>query len=337
METSKLFFDLPKHLIAQFPQQRREQARLVRVLSDSIRFEKIISLPHCIPHNSCVVINTSRVRHARIYAEGVKGGNRVEFLLLTRTNAQQWRVLSRKAKSGEEYVLQGGIRVQYTHPYIVSEEALNEEYIHHYGSVPLPPYIHRRAAAIDSSRYQTIYADSLGSSAAPTAGLHLSEHFFEQCALKRITIVPVLLHVGLGTFNPIKKDSVEDHEIHEEEYNISEESAAILNTAKRKRHNILVVGTTSLRVVESASDAQGRVRAGLHKTRLYITPGYRCKVATAMLTNFHTPYSSLLVLVSSLIGYNRTMDIYARAIQRGIRFFSYGDAMYIETFSSRSS
>ncbi len=337
METSKLFFNLPKHLIAQFPHERREKSRLVSVCPQSVAFEKIESLIHRIPRGAYLVLNTSRVRHARIFAQAATTNKRVEFLLLTKIGRTQWSVLSRGAASQKDYILDGGIRVRYDHPHIYAEEELTEAYIEQYGAIPLPPYIRRDADKADRSRYQTIYADVIGSAAAPTAGLHITEAFLAQCAMKRITAVPVILHTGLGTFAPIKKSNIEDHDMHTEQYEISPSSAVLLNEAKKQKKTIIAVGTTSLRTIESATDTDGKVQPGTQTTQLFITPGYCCKTATALLTNFHTPYSTLLVLVSALIGHDRALSIYTAAVRRGIRFFSYGDAMYINQFLDHSN
>ncbi len=332
MKTSKLFFDLPPHLIAQYPHEQRERARLMVLKDEHALCTTVESLIHFLKRKTVIVINTSKVRKARIFARHAKTNKKVEFLLLEQETEQTWSVISRKTKSGESYVLEGGMSALYSEGKLHCDLPLTESYIEEHGNIPLPPYIRRKTETADDTRYQTIYADILGSAAAPTAGLHITDSLLTQCTMKEITIAPIILHTGLGTFTPIKTANIDKHPMHTEKYSISEQTARIINRAKENKNQILAIGTTSLRCIESATDSQGNITPGKADTRLFITPGYTCKTITSLFTNFHTPFSTLLVLIASLIGYDQMIGHYKNAVRRGFRFFSYGDAMLIDSF-----
>lgn len=350
MKTKTFSFDLPEELIAQHPAEERGTSRLMRVQrhSQSISHHSIQDLPDLLPKNAVVVMNNSRVRKARIYATTAHGGQ-VEFLLLEQRSPNRWKAMVSKAKKqkpGRTYTFPGDIQAE-----IISQEeefrivefapAIDDEYLDTYGHMPLPPYIRRQDTAEDSGRYQTVYASQTGSVAAPTAGLHLTDKILEVLAERGIELAHVTLHVGIGTFLPIRTEDVESHKMHTEHYAVPAETAAAVNRAKREGRPVCAVGTTSVRTLESAwnprggtGGSTGELQAGEGSTDLYIYPGYQFKVVDQMLTNFHTPESSLLVMVSAFAGKDFGKELieraYNTAIQNRYRFFSYGDAMLIQ-------
>jgi S-adenosylmethionine:tRNA ribosyltransferase-isomerase len=338
VKTSSFSFELPPELIAQEPPAVRGSSRLMVLQRSSGRVShRLISeLPDLVEEGSVVLLNDSRVRKARLFAETADTAVRVEILLLREVEAGVWEALmsrARKQLPGRRYRLSEGVEaavigdreelrlVRFAPP-------IDEAYLETYGHVPLPPYIHRDDTPSDAERYQTVYARHFGSAAAPTAGLHLTEGVLERLCSRGVELAPVTLHVGLGTFQPIRAERVEEHRMHEEHYRVPETAAAALNRALQDRRPILAVGTTSVRAVESAWE-KGTVRAGERRTGLFITPGYRFRVVSQLLTNFHTPHSSLLVLVSAFAGRERILAAYREAVRRRYRFFSYGDAMLI--------
>jgi len=291
-----------------------------------------------------MVFNDSKVRKARLYGTALDTGAKVEFLLLSPVGGQtgpavsatSWIAMAGKArrqKIGRTYLFPGGIKGS-----IVGENAdekiiefdvpLGDAYLDVNGHIPLPPYIKRDDDTADSDRYQTVYARMTGSAACPTAGLHFTEAILDSIAAAGIQMEWVTLHVGLGTFLPVRAEQIEQHRMHEEWYSVSEKTAAAVNAAKREGRKILAVGTTSLRTLESAW-GPGGLRAGASSTSIFIYPGYRFNVIDQLFTNFHTPKSTLLMLVSAFAGRESILDTYAEAIEKGYRFFSYGDAMLI--------
>jgi len=292
-----------------------------------------------------MVFNDSKVRKARIYGTALETGAVVEFLLLEPLTRQagpcaistSWRAMTSKAKKqkiGKSYLFPDGLKGT-----IVGEEddekiiefdtSLGDQYLDKNGHIPLPPYIKRGDESADSERYQTVYAKSTGSAACPTAGLHFTQPLLDSIAAAGIDIEWVTLHVGLGTFLPVRVDEVERHRMHEEWYTVSEKTAAAVNAAKKEGRKVLAVGTTSLRTLESAWEASAGLRSGSSSTSIFIYPGYRFNVVDQLFTNFHTPKSTLLMLVAAFAGRESILDAYAEAIREGYRFFSYGDAMLI--------
>jgi len=339
MKTREFFFDLPEELIAQYPLRERGDSRLLVV--DRSRGDYIDStlqeLPSFLPPDSVLVFNNSKVRKARIYGIDPHTGKEREFLFVRSEDRKQWEVLTpnaRRLKEGRTFLFpefkMGRVGFS-SHPPTLClrfEEPLEEVYFDTYGKVPLPPYIHRQAEPLDEERYQTIYAQQTGSVAAPTAGLHFTESILKALETKGIERVFVTLHVGLGTFEPIRTENIENHKMHREEYEVSLEAASRINQARKEKREIIAVGTTSVRVLESAYQG-GEVRAGSGSTELYITPGYPFRVVDHLFTNFHTPGSTLLVLVTAFAGTSLIKKAYQHAIQKRYRFFSYGDAMLI--------
>ncbi len=355
MKTNSFSFNLPDELIAQKPSKTRGESRLmllrrpkseedpsIRPIEDRISHHRIGDLPELLPKGSVIVINDSKVRKARIYGSTLYGG-RVEFLLLEEVEPGVWKAIaskSKKQKAGKEYLfpkradkreVRGIITaIEGDHRYIRFDPPIDDAYLESAGHMPLPPYIHREDTPEDSLRYQTVYAEKTGSVAAPTAGLHLTDTILERISAGGLRIVRVTLHVGLGTFLPVRSDDIEDHEMHEERYSIPEETAEIVTEAKRSGKPIFAVGTTSVRSLESAwNEREARLIPGESKTKLYIAPGYRFKVVDGLLTNFHTPMSSLLILVSALAGKEDIDAAYRIAVEERYRFYSYGDAMLI--------
>jgi S-adenosylmethionine:tRNA ribosyltransferase-isomerase len=345
MKTDNFSFELPEELIAQKPSESRGKSRLMRLRRDDglISHHGIGDLPELIPSGAVLVINDSRVRKARIYGETSHGG-RVEFLLLEQRGSGEWKALVSKAKRqkiGREYRFPGTVNGRSVHGTIVGSEdayrivrfspAIDDEYLDAYGHIPLPPYIRREDTPEDEQRYQTVYAEATGSVAAPTAGLHLTDALLGALEENGVRIVRITLHVGLGTFTPIRSDEVEEHEMHRESYHISEESAAAVNDAKSRGLPVYAVGTTSVRTLESAWDGgAGKLPSGGGETDLFIYPGFRFSVVDGLMTNFHTPKSSLLVLVSAFAGKDLIDRAYRTAVEERYRFFSYGDAMLIQ-------
>lgn len=349
MKIDDFDYELPEELIAQKPSARREDARLMVVhrdtgITEDRHFYDILDYLH---EGDCLVMNDSRVIPARLFGTKEKTGARVEFLLIKRMEGDRWETMVRPGKR-----LKPGDTV------IFSEDPLMKAHIEDYGndgtrivrfeydgifmerleeigSMPLPPYIERMAGEEDKDRYQTVYCREDGSVAAPTAGLHFTEEILQKAQEKGIETIYVTLHVGIGTFRPVKCENVEDHSMHFEEYHISEESAERINRAKREGRRIISVGTTSTRTLESAAfydETHGcmQVKSGAASTGIFIYPGYEFRIVDSLITNFHLPKSTLLMLISALYDREKILDVYRQAIDKRYRFFSYGDAMFIE-------
>ena len=344
MKTKEFFFELPEELIAQTPAERRGNSRLLILdrtkgtLSDS----SMLEFPNLIPEDSLLVINNSKVRKARVYGESENGGI-VEFLFLEELQDHSWKAMVTKSKKQRV-----GKRFRFSLPNIKDikycqiveeregekivafETPIDEEFFSRFGHVPLPPYIKRADTFQDESRYQTVYARQSGSVAAPTAGLHFTQDILQAIESRGIRIAPVTLHVGPGTFLPVRAENLDDHKMHFEHYEISQETAALVNNAHLEGRKVVAVGTTSVRTLESAYDRDtGTVRPGPGSTNLFIKPPYRFSIVDHLLTNFHTPESTLLVLVSTFAGKEAIMHAYRHAVEQRYRFFSYGDAMLI--------
>ncbi len=340
MNTSDFMYDLPERLIAQTPVEPRDSSRLMVCRREGGQVEHRIfhDVTEYLNAGDVLVINETRVIPARLYGVKEDTGGAIEFLLLKRHDINTWQVIlkpGRRAKPGARFAFgegrlraevlsvdEGGMRTVRFEYDGVFEEILDE-----LGEMPLPPYIHERLE--DRERYQTVYAREEGSAAAPTAGLHFTPELLERIRQKGIDIVPVLLHVGLGTFRPVKEEHIEDHEMHTEHWEITPESASRINAARANGGRIVCVGTTSVRTLESASTDDGVVHAGSGDTGIFIYPGYHYKAVDALITNFHLPGSTLLMLVSAFMGREHALAVYKEAVEKEYRFFSFGDAMLI--------
>lgn len=342
MKTSSFSFDLPEHLIAQYPAETRDSSRLFVLdrKTGSYHHSSTSHLADFLEAGTVVVRNNSLVRKARVYAKREDTGKEVEFLFLRQVNQHTWEAVTSKAKRqhpGRTYRFPGdlsGVITDERHDEgstiktVLFDRAVGEAYFASYGHMPLPPYIRREDAPLDESRYQTSYAKVPGSAAAPTAGLHFTAEVESSLHKKSIEIIEVTLHVGLGTFLPIRSDDITDHRMHSETCTLSRDAAAMLTRAKREGRKIAAVGTTSMRTLETMWNNK-EFEHGTRDTSLYITPGYTFGAVDILFTNFHTPKSSLLVLVAAFAGYEKTMDAYREAVRLSYRFYSYGDAMLI--------
>ena len=340
MKKSDFYFELPEAQIAQTPLARRDGSRLMRLnkATGEIEHRHFYELPALLREGDCLVVNDSRVLPARLIGTR-PGGGLVELLLLKDLGEGRWECLSRpgrKTKPGTalnfgegeltatvEAVTEGGNRIVRFH-----YEGIFLEILERLGKMPLPPYI--REELQDAERYQTVYSREIGSAAAPTAGLHFTEALLQQIRARGIRIAPVTLHVGLGTFRPVKEDEIEAHDMHAEFCMIGAESARIINETKQAGGRVVAVGTTSCRTLESFAAEDGRVRECAGWTNIFIYPGYRFRCIDALITNFHLPESTLIMLVSALAGREAVLNAYQTAVKEGYRFFSFGNAMLIE-------
>ncbi|MDR2757927.1 MAG: tRNA preQ1(34) S-adenosylmethionine ribosyltransferase-isomerase QueA [Spirochaetaceae bacterium] len=338
MKTRAFFFDLPPALIAQYPPAERGQSRLL-VLDRGTGcsgHHLVGELPGLLEPRSLLVFNNSRVRKARLRGTAEKTGARVEFLLLTKQDVLTWKTLvqrSNRRRPGSRYVFSGGVSAEITGAegefrFLRFDRSIDDHWLDLHGRIPLPPYIKREDTPGDSERYQTVYAGPWGSAAAPTAGLHFTRELLGRLEAAGMETAYITLHVGLGTFLPVRAENIEDHPMHEEIFSIGEEAADKIERAKAEKRRIVAVGTTSVRTLESAWKA-GRLERGEGSTSIFIYPGYSFKVVDALFTNFHTPGSTLLMLVSAFAGREKILETYAQAVQEKYRFFSYGDAMLI--------
>ena len=343
MQTEDYNFEVPEHLIAQHPAAHRSDSKMLVYYRDSKKIEDRMfkDLPEILDNKYHLVFNNSRVISSRLAVVKESTGHKGELLILKLEDANHAVALtdkSKKYKKGERIILPCDDKklvcvveeeIDTLKKRLYCEDAIfTVEYLNKYGTIPLPPYIKKDVDDDDKIRYQTIYSKPYGSAAAPTAGLHFDEKVFSELQAKGVNHTYVTLHVGLGTFQPIYSDTIEAHQIHQEEYEISENEARELNEALSSGKILLPVGTTSLRTIESNFD-NGSFKSGHFATRLYITPGYELKAAGALFTNFHTPKSSLAVLVSAITGYDEFKRIYNHSIKEEYRFFSYGDCMLI--------
>lgn len=340
MKTSDFYYDLPEELIAQDPLEDRSSSRLM--ILDKVTgktehhvFREIIDE---LNPGDCLVINDTKVIPARLIGAKEDTGAKIEVLLLKRGADDVWETLVKPGKKARP-----GARISFGDGLLVGEvmdvveegnrlihfeyEGIFEEILDQLGQMPLPPYITHQLQ--DKDRYNTVYAVHSGSAAAPTAGLHFTPELLEEIRAKGVEIAPVTLHVGLGTFRPVKVDDVEHHHMHSEFYMITEESAQKINNAKEAGHRVICVGTTSCRTIESAADENGRLKECSGWTEIFIYPGYQFKILDALITNFHLPESTLIMLVSALAGKEHVMAAYEEAVKERYRFFSFGDAMFI--------
>ena len=340
--TTKDFdFDLPEELIAQTPLKDRTSSRLLVVnkTTHTIENKHFSDLLDELEEGDTLVVNNTRVLPARLYGTKEETGAHIEVLLLTNTEGDKWETLVKPAKRMKvgsvvsfgdgrlkatvvEELDQGGRIIEFSY------EGVFLEVLESLGEMPLPPYIKERLE--DKERYQTVYAKENGSAAAPTAGLHFTEELMQQIRDKGVNIVPVTLHVGLGTFRPVSVDSLEDHKMHSEYYNVSKETADMIEATKKAGKRVIAVGTTSIRTLETvARDNNGHVVSASGWTDIFISPGYEFRVVDAFVTNFHLPKSTLVMLVSAYLGREFTLEAYQHAIEERYRFFSFGDAMFV--------
>lgn len=335
---STYYYDLPKELIAQHPVEPRDSSRLLvySKTENTIEHKHFYDIINYLKPGDVLVLNNTKVLPARLIGKKEETGATIEILLQKRINLTNWMVLAKPAKrckigtiikfsdklSAEivgvgEY---GDREVKFIF------DGIFEEILLEVGTVPLPHYIHEKA---DINRYQTVYAKYNGSSAAPTAGLHFTPELLEKIKQKGVIIATVLLHVGIGTFRPVKEDNILNHDMHSEYYEITKETCDIINNAKKNGNRVISVGTTSVRVLESCTNDDGIIRPGIGETKIFIYPGYKFKIIDALITNFHLPESTLIMLVSAFAGVENTLNLYNTAVNKRYRFFSFGDACFI--------
>ena len=340
MKTSDFYYNLPKELIAQTPVEPRDHSRMLVLDKNSgkLTHKHFYDVIDYLNEGDCLIANDSRVIPARIYGTKSDTGAHVEFLLLKQVSGNRWETLckpGKKAKEGAGFLFGDGlmtgkvVEVKDDGNRIVDFDCHESFYatLDKIGQMPLPPYI--TAKLEDKERYQTVYSHELGSAAAPTAGLHFTNELINQIRGKGVKIAYVTLHVGLGTFRPVKVDDVTKHKMHSEHYEIPEETAAIINETVKNGGRIIAVGTTSCRTLESVATTYGEIKACDGWTDIFIYPGYKFKVLDGLITNFHLPESTLIMLVSAFAGFDNVMNAYKTAVDERYRFFSFGDAMMI--------
>ena len=341
MKTSDFYYDLPHELIAQTPLLDRQKSRMMVVdkLTGKFKHETFENIIEYINEGDTIVLNDTKVLPARLFGHRVGKEEAIEVLLLKQHEGDVWQTLAKpgkKLKIGTEIIfdeellravvidiLEDGQRV-----IEFKYNGIFNEILDKLGSMPLPPYITEKLE--DKDRYQTVYSKNLGSAAAPTAGLHFTEEVLKKLEQKGVNLVYVTLHVGLGTFRPVKVDDVETHEMHSEYFVITKEACDVINETKRRGNKIYSIGTTSCRVLESATDENGIIHEMARDTNIFIYPGYKFKMIDGLLTNFHLPESTLIMLVSALAGKENMMNVYTEAVKEKYRFFSFGDCMLIK-------
>ena len=340
MKTSDFYFDLPQELIAQDPLEDRSSSRLLVLDRESGKTQHRVfrDIIEYLNPGDCLVVNNTKVIPARLYGSKIGTDAKIEVLLLKRREHNVWETLVKPGKK-----CRVGARISFGEGLLIGEvidvvdegnrlirfeyEGIFEEILDKLGQMPLPPYIHHQLK--DKNRYQTVYAKHDGSAAAPTAGLHFTPELLEEIRKKGVHIAHVTLHVGLGTFRPVKVEDVTDHHMHSEFYIVEPEQAELINRVKKEGGKIVAVGTTSCRTLESATDENGILKAGSGWTDIFIYPGYQFKMIDRLITNFHLPESTLMMLVSALAGKDKIMAAYEEAVKERYRFFSFGDAMFI--------
>ena len=341
MKVSDFNYDLPEELIAQTPIQKRDESRLMVLdkTNKTIEHRVFKDILDYLKPGDCLVRNNTKVIPARLYGIKEDTGVNVEFLLLNRIEGDIWEVMVRPGRR-----LKQGVKVDFGNGLLKAEileqmdngnrkvkfeySGIFNEILDQIGLMPLPPYIKERLK--DKDRYQTVYAKYEGSAAAPTAGLHFTDELLEKIKEKGVEIANVTLHVGIGTFRPVKVENIEEHNMHSEHYYIKQEDAEKINNAKKNGGRIISVGTTSCRVLESVADSKGMVKEIEGDTSIFIYPGYKFKCIDCLITNFHLPESTLIMLVSTLAGKDFVMNAYEEAVKEKYRFFSFGDAMFIK-------
>ena len=340
MNIKEFYYDLPEELIAQDPLADRSSSRLLTLDKNSGAFSHHVfrDIVDFLNPGDCLVINNTKVIPARLMGEKEGTGAGIEVLLLKRKENDVWETLVKPGKKARP-----GARISFGNGLLVGEvvdvveegnrlikfeyEGIFEEILDQLGQMPLPPYITHRLE--DKNRYPTVYAKHNGSAAAPTAGLHFTPELLEVIKAKGVKVAEVTLHVGLGTFRPVKVENILEHHMHSEFYMVEEEQAAMINETKKNGGRVICVGTTSCRTIESATGEDGILRAGSGWTEIFIYPGYKFKILDALITNFHLPESTLLMLISALAGRDNVMEAYEEAVKERYRFFSFGDAMFI--------
>lgn len=340
LKKSDFYYELPEELIAQDPLKDRSSSRLMVLhkATGEVTHAHFYDLPDYLNPGDCLVLNNTKVIPARLYGVKEDTGAVIEVLLLKRLENSCYEILvkpGKKAKPGTvirfgdgllkgtiiDIVEEGNRIIQFEY------DGIFEEILDQLGEMPLPPYIHKKLE--DKNRYQTVYAKEEGSAAAPTAGLHFTPELLRKIEEKGVKIVYVTLHVGLGTFRPVKEDNILDHHMHSEFYQVSPEAAAVINETKQRGNKVICVGTTSVRTLESAASGKNRVEFGSDDTTIFIYPGYEFKIPDGLITNFHLPESTLVMLVSALAGRENVLNAYNIAVKEKYRFFSFGDAMLI--------
>ena len=340
MLKSDFYYNLPEELIAQEPIEPRDASRLLVMdkQTGALQDDTFRDIKELLRPGDCLILNDSRVLPARLLGERVGTGAHVELLLLTPHGGDVWEVLAgpgRRAKPGDRIAFGGGLLTAKVLEVLEGGNRLVEfsyegnfyETLDKIGQMPLPPYIKKRLE--DKERYQTVYSNELGSAAAPTAGLHFTPELLDEVRAMGVEVAFVTLHVGLGTFRPVKEDVVENHKMHSEHYALSQETADVINRTRARGGRVIGVGTTSCRTLESVGLTDGVVKAADGWTEIFIYPGYEFQVLDGLITNFHLPESTLIMLVSALAGYDHTMAAYEHAVEEKYRFFSFGDAMAI--------
>ena len=340
MKTQDFDYELPLELIAQTPIEPRDESRLLVYHRDTRRVEHRMfrNIREYLTPKDVLAVNDTRVLPARLLGRRQQSGGKMEILLLKRVEGDDWEVLVKpvkKAAPGEVIVFDGGSMTATVRRRMdegrcivhLDYDGIFEEVLDQVGVMPLPPYIH--ASLEDRERYQTVYARINGSAAAPTAGLHFTPELLAAIREDGVDIVPVLLHVGLGTFRPVKEEDILDHKMHSEYYEVSEEAAERINRRRAAGGRIICVGTTSARTLETVTDEAGVVHAATGNTDIFIYPGYPYKAVDALITNFHLPQSTLLMMISALSSREEMLDVYRQAVEQRYRFFSFGDAMMI--------
>ncbi len=341
MKVTDYYFDLPQEQIAQDPLEDRSSSRLLVLDKETGEYSHHIfrEITEFLKPGDCLVLNNTKVIPARLFGEKEGTQAKIEILLLKRKENDVWETLvkpGKKAKVGTKIIFGGGLLVGEVIDIVedgnrlikFTYEGIFEEILDQLGQMPLPPYITHQLK--DKNRYQTVYAKYDGSAAAPTAGLHFTPELLQQVKDMGVDIAEVTLHVGLGTFRPVKVDNILEHHMHSEFYMVTQEAADKINNAKKNGHRVICVGTTSCRTIESAADENGMLRESSGWTEIFIYPGYQFKVLDCLITNFHLPESTLLMLVSALAGREHVLAAYEEAVKEGYRFFSFGDAMFIQ-------
>jgi S-adenosylmethionine:tRNA ribosyltransferase-isomerase len=341
LKTSDFYFDLPEELIAQTPLKNRDESKLMVLDKESGKIEHKIfkDIINYLNPGDCIVLNNTRVIPARLIGEKLETGGKIEFLLLKRIDKDTWQSLvkpGKKAKIGSKFSFGDGkliaevIDIAEEGSRIIKfyYEGIFEQVLDELGNMPLPPYITEKLE--DKERYQTVYSKHEGSAAAPTAGLHFTNELLQKIKDKGVEIAFVTLHVGLGTFRPVKVDDVEKHDMHSEFYMVSKDNADKINNAKKNGKKVICVGTTSSRTLESVSDENGYISEKSGWTNIFIYPGYKFKCVDCLITNFHLPESTLIMLISALSTKENVLNAYDIAVKEKYRFFSFGDAMFIK-------
>lgn len=337
-KVDKFDYNLPKELIALYPASVRDKCRLMMVNAESSSITDYIfsDITNILDDTSFLVVNNTKVRNARLYAKKVTGGAS-EIFVTDVIDTTHFKGLVRGKFKPRDKIIAEGMEFTLLEKlpeglWVIESEGDIENIMQQNGHVPLPPYINRQDTQQDKIDYQTVFAKNIGSSAAPTAGLHFTTELMTQLRDKGIEIIELTLDVGLGTFRPVKTEYMEDHDMHHERYFISDEAAEKINTLKSKGKKLLAVGSTSVRALESASDDKGIIKSGENSSNIFIIEPYNFKIVDNMITNFHLPKSTLLAMVTALGGYDLIMKAYQKAVEEKYRFFSYGDAMYIKRY-----